>query len=378
MYKMKKIGILGGGQLGRMLLQEGANYPAETFVMENDPNCPAAHLCHHFVKGDIRNYDDVFSFGQKVDIITIEIESVNVDALEALETLGKVVIPKPSVLRTINNKITQKAFYAEHAIPSPAYIVTNNLAELQQQIGWLPAVHKIAQGGYDGRGVQLLKSSADLTKGFDAPSVLEKMVDIKMEIAVTVAVGLDGSRVLYPAVEMIFDPYLNLLDYQVCPAQLDQKLTWKAEAIALQVAKSFNGPGLFAVEMLVDRQQNIWVNETAPRVHNSGHHTIEAHKTSQYDMVWRILLGYPLGSTEALTASALVNLIGAEGHSGQVAYDGIEKLLNMDNVYVHLYGKEITKPGRKMGHVTILGSDRLACIMKSRLVKETASVISKA
>nr|MCU0374646.1 ATP-grasp domain-containing protein [Chitinophagaceae bacterium] len=302
---MLKIGILGGGQLGRMLLQEAANYPVVTFIMENDPECPAAHLCHQFVQGDIRNYEAVLKFGQMVDVLTIEIESVNIEALEALEKQGKRVVPKPAVLRTIKNKITQKQHYAAHQINSPAFLVTQNLAELKQQGHFLPAVHKIAEGGYDGRGVQIIKTEQDLSKGFDAPGVLEKMVEIQTEIAVMVAVDGQGNRALYPAVEMIFDPYLNLLDYQLSPANISEKTKWKAEAIALQVAKSFNSEGIYAVEMLVDRQEQVWVNETAPRVHNSGHHTIEANYTSQYYMLWRILLGYPLGSTDAITPSAL-------------------------------------------------------------------------
>jgi 5-(carboxyamino)imidazole ribonucleotide synthase len=207
---MMKIGILGGGQLGRMLLQEGANYPVETWVMESDPNCPAAHLCHHFVKGDIRDFNDVYAFGQHLDAITIEIENVNVEALEKLESEGKLVVPKPSALKTIKNKILQKQYYQQNDIPSPAFHITNQLADLSLQSDFLPAVHKLAMGGYDGKGVQLIRSASDLNKGFDAPAILEKMVDIDKEIAITVAVGLNGSHAIYPPVEMIFDPYLNL------------------------------------------------------------------------------------------------------------------------------------------------------------------------
>lgn len=374
---MLKIGILGGGQLGRMLLQEGANYAIETFVMESDPDCPSASLCHHFVKGDIRNYEDVLAFGKDLDVLTIEIEAVNVEALEALEASGKTIIPKPAVLKIIKNKILQKEHYRDHQIPSPAFKTTTNRQDLSEETDFLPAVHKIAEGGYDGKGVQILKKPSDFENGFDAPSVLEKMVDIQTEIAVMVAVGLNGKLVLYPAVEMIFDPYLNLLDYQLCPVNLPEKTKWKAEAIAIQVAKSFDSAGLFAVEMLVDREGGVWVNETAPRVHNSGHHTIEAHITSQYDMLWRILLNYPLGSTEALSASALVNLIGDKNQSGPVKYTGIEEVLSMENVYVHLYGKAQTKPGRKMGHITLLGRDRLDLTMKSKAIKEKVKVVSE-
>jgi 5-(carboxyamino)imidazole ribonucleotide synthase len=268
----------------------------------------------------------------------------------------------------------QKEFYRQQNIPSPAFYITQNKAELTKLASFLPAVHKIGEGGYDGRGVQLMHSTSDFEKGFDAPSVLEKMVDIHTEIAITVAIGQKGEMVVYPPVEMIFDPYLNLLDFQLCPANIEEKVKWKAEAIAIQTAKGFGSAGIFAVEMLVDRQGAVWVNETAPRVHNSGHHTIEAHVTSQYDMLWRIMLSYPLGSTAIQFPSALVNLIGAAGHTGKPYYKGLEKLLALENVYVHLYGKGQTKPGRKMGHVTILGKDRVELNLKSRQIKEQIAV----
>ena len=373
---MMKIGILGGGQLGRMLLQEGANYPVETWVMESDPNCPAAHLCHHFVKGDIRDFDDVYAFGQHVDALTIEIENVNVEALEKLESEGKLVVPKPSALKTIKNKILQKQYYQQNDIPSPAFHITNQLADLSRQTDFLPAVHKLAMGGYDGKGVQLIRSASDLNKGFDAPAVLEKMVDIDKEIAITVAVGLNGSHAIYPPVEMIFDPYLNLLDYQLCPADLQQKTLWKAEAIALRVARNFSSPGMFAIEMFVDKKGDVFVNETAPRVHNSGHHTIEAHYTSQFDMLWRILLNYPLGNTAMIMPSIMVNLLGEPGYKGDADYEGLKEVLATENVFVHLYGKAKTSPGRKMGHVTIINPDKLGLVRLANQVKKLLKVIS--
>jgi 5-(carboxyamino)imidazole ribonucleotide synthase len=371
---MKKIGILGGGQLGRMLLQEAANYPVETFVMESDSSAPAAHLCHHFTLGDIRNFEEVLAFGRKVEVLTIEIEAVNLDALEVLEKEGVLVIPKVSALRIIKNKITQKEFYKQHEIPTSPFHVTQSKNELAQFASFLPAVHKIGEGGYDGKGVELLHNTADFEKGFEAPSVLEKMVNLEKEIAVMVGVSSKGETVLYPPVEMVFDPRLNLLDFQICPAQLEEKTFWKAEAIALKLVKALQSPGLFAVEMFVDKTGEVLVNETAPRVHNSGHHTIEAHASSQYDMVWRILLELPLGNTDALMPSALVNLIGEPGHNGPVVYEGLEEVLKMDYVYVHLYGKSHTKPGRKMGHVTILGKDRIDLVHKATKIKQTLKV----
>lgn len=371
-----KIGILGGGQLGRMLLQEAANYPVETWVMEKDPQCPAAHLCHHFISGDIRDEESVYAFGQLVDVITIEIENVNVEALERLEAEGKTVIPSSSTLRIIRNKILQKEFYRHHDIPSPAFVVTQDKAALSAHTEMLPAVHKLGTGGYDGRGVQILQSSEELDKGFDAPSVLEKMIHIDKEIAITVAVGKKGEHVIYPPVEMIFDPYLNLLDYQLCPAELPQRILWKAEAIALAVARNFKSPGLFAIEMFVDRNSDVYVNETAPRVHNSGHHTIEAHFSSQFDMLWRIMLGYPLGSTSAIMPSIMINLLGAEGYKGEAIYEGIDEVLGMENAFVHIYGKAQTAPGRKMGHITILDKDKADLMRKAGKVRNAIRVVS--
>ena len=369
--KLPKIGILGGGQLGRMLLQAAANYPVQTFILENDDECPAAHLCHHFTKGDIKDFDAVYNFGKGLDAITIEIENVNVEALEKLEAEGVKIYPKPSVLRTIKNKILQKQYYQQHSIPSPEFIITNSLDELKQQEKFLPAVHKTGEGGYDGKGVQLLKTKEDITKGFDVPSVLEKMVTIHKEIAQMVAINEKGETALYPPVEMLFDPSLNLLDYQLCPAELDEKILEKIETIALSVVKNFKSPGIFAIEMFVDKNGDVLVNETAPRVHNSGHHTIEAHYCSQFDMLWRIILGYPLGNTNAILPSIMVNIIGAEGFNGEVKYEGLDEVLKIENAFVHLYGKKQTKPGRKMGHVTILSKEKQELLHQSKKVKRT-------
>jgi 5-(carboxyamino)imidazole ribonucleotide synthase len=368
---MQKIGILGGGQLGRMLLQAAANYPVETFVMENDDECPAAHLCHHFTKGDIKNFDDVYRFGKGLNAVTIEIENVNVEALEKLEAEGVKVFPKPSVLKTIKNKILQKEYYRSNDIPTAAFIVTNNLNELKQQEDFLPAVHKLGEGGYDGRGVQIIKTKEEIEKGFDQPSVLEKFIPVHKEIAQMVAINEKGETALYPPVEMIFDPRLNLLDFQFCPAEIETRILWKVEAIALSVVRHFKSPGIFAVEMLIDKSGDVFVNETAPRVHNSGHHTIEAHYSSQFDMLWRIMLDYPLGNTEQILPSIMVNIIGADGYSGEVMYEGLEEVLKIENAYVHLYGKKQTKPGRKMGHVTIMSREKRDLTHKANIVKHT-------
>lgn len=373
---MQKTGILGGGQLGRMLLQQAADYPVETYVMENDPECPAAHLCTHFVLGDIRNFDDVYHFGKNLDSLTIEIESVNVDALEKLEAEGVKVYPKPSALRIIKNKILQKDFYKKNEIPTAKYITLQDKAALELQPAFLPGVQKLAEGGYDGRGVQVIKTAKDLDLGFNGASILEELVNIHKEISVIIGINEKGDTALFPPVEMVFDPVLNLLDYQVCPATLTEKIRWRVEAIALKVARCLQSPGLFAVELLVDKEGIVYVNETAPRVHNSGHHTIEANYCSQYDILWRILLGYPLGNTETIRNSALVNLVGEKDCSGDVKYEGIKEVLAMENTYIHLYGKKQTKPGRKMGHVTLLGNDTTDLIRKVQLIKDKLKVIA--
>jgi 5-(carboxyamino)imidazole ribonucleotide synthase len=371
-----KVGILGGGQLGRMLLQASANYVVETFVLDNETDCPAAHLCHHFVLGDICDFDTVYHFGKGLDAITIEIEAVNVEALEQLEAEGVRIYPRPSAIRTIKNKVTQKEFYRQHAIPSADFIVTQNKAELREQLSFLPAVHKIGQGGYDGKGVQVLKEAEDIELGFDAPSILEKMIPVYKEIAVIVAMSDKGETTLYPPAEMIFDPVLNLLDYQLSPAILSENVLWKAEAIALRVVKELKSAGLFAVELFVDKNEEVLVNETAPRVHNSGHHTIEANYSSQYDMLWRIILGYPLGNTDPILPSAIVNLLGADGYSGEARYDNLNEVLKTENVFVHLYGKKETRPGRKMGHVTIISQDYQDLTHKANKIKHQLKVIA--
>jgi len=373
---MLKVGILGGGQLGRMLLQAAVNYPVITCVLENDAHCPAAHLCHQFTKGDIRNFDDVYNFGKGLDAITIEIESVNVEALEKLEAEGVRVYPKPAALRIIRDKILQKQFYRDNQIPTSAFVLTQNRSDLQQHTDLLPAVHKTSMGGYDGKGVQIIKTKDDIAKGFDVPGVLEKMVDIKKELAVMIAINDKGEHAMYPVVDMVFDQRLNLLEYQVSPAELPEKTLWKAEAIALKVVKDLKSPGIFAVELFVDQQDNVLVNETAPRVHNSGHHTIEGNFSSQFDMLWRIVLNYPLGSTEAILPAAIVNLLGAEGHDGPALYEGLEAILSLENVFVHIYGKADTKPGRKMGHITIVSKEKQELIHQANRIKQTVKVLS--
>ena len=374
---MQKVGILGGGQLGRMLLQAAANYPVETHVLENDDECPAAHLCRFFIKGNIRDFDTVYNFGKALDAITIEIENVNVEALEKLESEGVRVYPKPSVLRIINNKILQKQYYRDNEIPTAAFTTIQSKSEIGNWPDLLPGVQKMATGGYDGRGVQVIENIADAENGFDEPSVLEKKIKLKKEIAQIIAVDGQGKPALYPPVEMVFNNHLNLLDYQLCPAAITKEVLWKVEAIALAVVRNLHSPGLFAVELFVDEKDDVFVNETAPRVHNSGHHTIEAHYSSQFDMLWRIILGYPLGNTQLILPSVMLNLVGSEQHSGPAAYQGLEEVLAIDNAFLHIYGKHHTKPGRKMGHITILSSEKQDLIHKANKIKQALSIIAQ-
>ncbi|MBB1286231.1 5-(carboxyamino)imidazole ribonucleotide synthase [Flavisolibacter sp. BT320] len=374
---MQKVGILGGGQLGRMLLQAAANYPVETHVLEDDDACPAAHLCRFFVKGSIRDFDTVYNFGKALDAVTIEIENVNIDALEKLESEGVKIYPRPSVLRIIKNKAAQKLYYTSHQIPTAAYSILESAAEISKHSHLLPAVQKLAEGGYDGRGVQVIDTIADAGKGFNEPSVLEKKVRIKKEIAQIVAVDQNGKTVLYPPVEMMFNSDLNMLDLQLCPADIKQSVLWKVEAIALSVVRNFGSPGIFAVELFVDESDDVLVNETAPRVHNSGHHTIEAHYSSQFDMLWRVILGYPLGNTKPILSSVMVNVVGSDGHNGPVHYEGLEEVLRIDNAFVHIYGKLQTKPGRKMGHITVLSNEKQDLMHKANKIKQTLRVVSR-
>ena len=354
---MMHAGILGGGQLGRMLLQAAANYPVVTHVLENDPHCPAAHLCHHFTLGDIRSFQDVLAFGRGLDVMTIEIEQVNLEALEQLEQEGVRVFPRPAALRQLRSKVDQKQFYAAQQLPSAPFVITQSKADLYAWIDRLPAIHKIGEGGYDGRGVVKIRSEADIPHAFDGPSVLENMVPFVRELSVIVAAMPSGEVVSYPPVEMVADPLLHQLDFQLAPASILAKTADKAKQVAESLVRALQSPGLFAVELFETADGEILINETAPRVHNSGHHTLEAAYCSQFDMVWRILLDLPPGDTRLHHASAMINLVGAPNQAGPVAYVGLEQALTYPGAYVHLYGKAETRPGRKMGHFTLLATD---------------------
>lgn len=371
-----RIGILGGGQLGLMLLQAATDWNLDIHVLDPDAEAPCKKIAPHFEQGSLQDYDTVYRFGKNLDIITIEIEKVNVDALEALEKEGKKVYPQPSVIRLIQDKRIQKQFYRDHNLPTADFILTGNREDVRSHEDFLPAFHKLGRDGYDGRGVQRLTSASDFEKAFDQPGLLEKAVPFEKELAVIVARNPSGAMECFPTVEMVFHPEHNLVEYLFAPAEISGEIDQKAREIAKKAAESFQIVGVLAVEMFLTADGEILINEVAPRPHNSGHHTIRANATSQYEQHWRAILGLPLGSTHAYAPSAMVNLLGEEGFEGPAVYEGIEKLLATEQVFPFLYWKAVTKPFRKMGHITIMDSDIEALKEKVDFVKKNIKVIS--
>ena len=352
------IGILGGGQLGLMLLQAAIDWNLRVHILDPDPDAPCHSLCTQFTQGSLTDYDTVYQFGQGVDVLTIEIERVNVDALEALERDGKRVFPQPSVIRTIQDKRLQKQFFRDHDLPTADFVLTETRADVAlleiHEPAFFPAFHKLGRDGYDGRGVQRISSVADVGKAFDAPGVVERAVDFAKELAVIVARNERGEVQTFPTVEMVFHPELNMVDYLFAPAHVSDEIDRQAQDIARRTADAFGVVGLLAVELFLDKAGNVLINEVAPRPHNSGHHTMRANVTSQFEQHWRAILNYPLGDTTAYQPAAMVNLLGEDDHTGPAVYDGLETLLAMPGVFPFLYGKAITKPFRKMGHVTVM------------------------
>ena len=370
-----KLGILGGGQLGRMLIQSGIDFNISFSVLDPDPNAPCSSLSA-FRAGQLTDYETVMAFGADCDIITIEIENVNTLALKDLAKRGKRVFPQPEVIELIQDKRLQKKFYTEKNIPTAEFILTENAGDVKKNRTFLPAVNKLGREGYDGRGVQILRNESDLASAFDAPGLLEKLIDFEKEISVIVARNANGEIRTYPVVEMVFHPVQNLVEYLFAPAQLKADVQIEAEKIAAKIILELGMVGLLAVEMFVTKDGKVLVNEIAPRPHNSGHQTIEANMTSQYEQHLRAILGLPLGDTELLIPSAMVNLLGEPGHSGLAKYQGFEDVTKVSGVHVHLYGKKYTKPFRKMGHVTIIDRDLESLKKKADFVKRTLKVIS--
>lgn len=369
-----KVGVLGGGQLGRMLMQEAVNYDIKLCMMDKDPYAPCSRFSHEFTNNDILDYEAVLEFGKDKDVITVEIENVNIEAYEELERQGKKVFPQPSVLKTVRDKGVQKNFFKENNLPTPPYYLVENKAEISKYEQEFPFMQKMRVGGYDGRGVQALKTLSDLDKAFDAPSVLEKFVDFEKEISVIVARNENGEISHFPVVECQFNPEVNLVEFLFSPAQISEAIEEDAISIARRTIEALGMVGLLAVEMFVTKDGRVLINEIAPRPHNSGHHTIECNVTSQYEQHLRAILNLPLGSTKMLRPGVMVNLLGEPGYEGNVKYEGLEDAMKIPGVKAHIYGKAQTKPYRKMGHVTATAPLLQEAVDKARKVQEIVKV----
>lgn len=376
-----KLGILGGGQLGRMLLAETQKFDIYTCVLDASKDAPCASICNEFEQGDLMDFKTVYNFGKKVDLLTIEIENVNVDALESLEDEGVKVYPSSITIRTIQNKAKQKLFYTDHSIPTAPYLrfahTPEILAAIKRESLTFPFVWKKAQFGYDGMGVKIVRSYADLDELPNVECVVEEMIPFKNELAVIVARNANGDLKTYPVVEMEFHPEANQVEYVICPARIPVEIAKNAEFIALKVSQAFQHVGLLAVELFLTDNNEILVNEVAPRPHNSGHYSIEASFTNQFEQHLRAILNLPLGSTTSKVGGIMVNLVGDEDYTGEVVYKNMETIMQMEGVTPHIYGKKITKPFRKMGHVTIVNKDIDTARQIAEKVKKTIKVISK-
>lgn len=374
------LGILGGGQLGKMLLTETRKFDITTKVLDPSPDAPCHIACNIFVQGNLTDFNTVYNFGKDVEVLTIEIENVNVEALEKLQTEGVKVYPSPQTIKNIQNKATQKQFYATHGIPTAPFQVFQNTESLKKAINEqqlsLPFVWKSARFGYDGNGVKIVRQLTDLNLLPNDQCIAESLVSFKKELAVIVARNAKGQVRTYPVVEMEFHPEANQVEYVLCPARIEEAVAQKARTIAIQVAQAFEVVGLLAVELFQTENDEILVNEVAPRPHNSGHYSIEAAYTNQFEQHLRAILNLPLGSTESKVAGVMVNLVGAEGYQGKVVYENIEQIMAMEGVTPHIYGKKETRPFRKMGHVTIVNPNINKARQIAEQVKNTIRVIA--
>ena len=370
-----KLGVLGGGQLGKMLLTETQKFDIYTVIMDGSKDAPCAEICNEFHQGNLMDYESVYNFGKLVDLLTIEIEHVNIEALLQLEKEGLVIYPQPEILKIIQHKGEQKDFFSRNDIPTAQYKRFEGLNDLKKEVEF-PFVWKSAQFGYDGMGVKVIKSADDVEVLPDVACIIEELVPFKNELAVIVARNKDGQTKTYPVVEMEFHPTANQVEYVICPARINEKVAKKARDIALKVADAFSPVGLLAVEMFQTADDDILVNEVAPRTHNSGHYSIEASYTSQFEQHLRAILNLPLGDTRNKVAGIMVNLVGEEGYAGDVVYENMDKILAIDGVTPHIYGKKETRPFRKMGHVTIVNEDIGVARKIAEEVKRTIRVIS--
>lgn len=371
-----KLGILGGGQLGRMLIQEAINYNLTTLVLDPDTDAPCKHLANYFECGSITDFDTVYNFGKKADIITIEIEKVNIEALEQLEKEGKHVYPQSRVIRLIQDKGVQKQFFKENNIPTAPFKLVNTREDIFNCNFAFPYILKQRKDGYDGKGVMKISDVADIDHAFDAPCLVEELIDFEKEVAIIVARNPNGDMKTYPMVEMEFNAEANLVEFLISPSTYPESLQQRAEKIAMNIAASLNITGILAVEMFVTKNGELLVNELAPRPHNSGHHSIEGNYVSQFAQHLRAIFNLPLGDTRTINNAVMINLLGEKNHNGVAKYQGLEKIMAIDGVYVHLYGKKYTKPFRKMGHVTVVDQNRDGAIEKANYIKNTLKVIS--
>lgn len=375
-YGDLKLGILGGGQLGRMLIQQAINYNVTVKVLDPDREAPCRKLCDEFFVGSLSDYETVYNFGKKVDMVTIEIEKVNVDALEQLEKEGVLVYPQPRIIRLIQDKGLQKQFFKENDIPTADFQIISSPEQLKNSRIPFPYIQKLRRDGYDGRGVYKVIDESSLAGAFKEPSLVERWIDFEKEVSVIVARNESGEIKTFPLVEMDFNPQVNLVEFLISPSTLSFGVQQEAAKIATKIAEDMKIVGLLAVEMFLDKHGKILVNELAPRPHNSGHQTIEGNVVSQFEQHLRAIFNQPLGDTACLNNAIMVNILGEPGFEGPAVYQGIEKILKHPGVYVHLYGKALTKPFRKMGHVTIVDADREKAIEKARFVKDTLKVIT--
>ena len=377
----KTLGILGGGQLGKMLLYTTRKWDIKTKVLDPSESAPARLACDEFVMGSLTDFETVYEFGKGLDVLTIEIEKVNVEALEKLEKEGVKVYPQPRVLKTIQNKCFQKKFYRNHNIPTASFDEFENLDQVKEGIinGELsfPFVWKSAEMGYDGYGVSIIYSNKEIEGLNDGPCLIEELVPFEKELSVIVCRRPSGETVHYPVVESEFHPTANQVEYVLCPARLSDQATNKAIEIALQTAEAYGQIGLLAVELFLTHEGEVFINEVAPRPHNSGHFSIEASYTCQFEQHIRAVLDLPLGKTESKASAVMVNLVGKEGHTGPVVYKNIDQILAIEGVTPHIYGKKETRPFRKMGHITIIHPKIDTARKMAKQVKETLSVISK-
>ena len=373
-YGDLKLGILGGGQLGRMLIQEAINYNVTTKVLDPDKDAPCKNLCDEFIVGSLTDFEVVYAFGKGLDLITIEIEKVNVDALEKLEADGVIVYPQSRVIRLIQDKGLQKQFFKENHIPTSPFKLISKREDLLNSGFQFPYFQKLRKDGYDGRGVYKLNSMADIDSAFEEPSIIEELVDFEKELAVIVARNENGDLKTFPCVEMEFNPEVNLVEFLISPSLISPDLLQKAEQLAVKIATDLKIVGVLAVEMFLTRTGEILVNELAPRPHNSGHQSIEGNYTSQYDQHLRAIFNLPLGDTRTISNAVMINLLGEKGYEGLADYEGIEEVMRIPGVYIHLYGKKVTKPYRKMGHVTVIDDDREKAIEKARAVQQLIKV----